>query len=173
MYHLTPPSDQGIDIQLVFFPAIYNINISVIHNLKYTNISIATIYNMEYSRQRCWYAESVINHTLKFPSSRNRQKWWKQKSSDKTLFLAGFIARMRCLQIIFYSAYFKLLICKLAHFLPKVNIFFTYLPHYNTVFKGVDPSLCVHPWYNMHYTTAKVILVFHVQDIMNNLLCFC
>ena len=35
--------------------------------------------------------------------------------------------------------------------------------------KGVDRRLCGHTWYTMHYTTAKVILVFHVQYIMKML----
>ena len=33
-----------------------------------------------------------------------------------------------------------------------------------------DRSMCEHIWYNMHYTTAKVIQGFHVQDIMKMLM---
>ena len=38
------------------------------------------------------------------------------------------------------------------------------------LFKGVDRSLCGHICYNMHYTTAKVILVVHVQVILKMLM---
>jgi len=51
--------------------------------------------------------------------------------------------------------------------LDLINSFLSYRCMLNIFFRGVDRSLCGHPWYNMHYTTAKVILVFHVQDIMN------
>ena len=38
----------------------------------------------------------------------------------------------------------------------------------NTFFKGVDlkRSLLGHTWYNIHYTTAKVILGLYVQNIV-------
>ena len=39
----------------------------------------------------------------------------------------------------------------------------------NTFLKVLN-EVCGHTWYNMHYTTAKVILVFHVQYIMKMLM---
>ena len=49
-------------------------------------------------------------------------------------------------------------------FISELSLYAEYL------FRGVDRSLCGHTWYNMHYTTAKVILVFHVQYIMKMLM---
>ena len=48
----------------------------------------------------------------------------KTPPPQKTYFLAGYIARIQCLQIYFDSAYIKSFIYKLSCFLPEVNIFF-------------------------------------------------
>ena len=68
----------------------------------------------------CWASNQPYTQIPFIAKSPNMMK---TTPSDKTYFLAGFIARIRCLQILFYSAYFKHLICKSACLLPKLYIF--------------------------------------------------
>ena len=60
----------------------------------------------------------------KIAAGAKSSKMAKTPPPPKTYFLAGYIARIQCLQIYFDSAYIKSLIYKLSCFLPEVNIFF-------------------------------------------------